>query len=166
MTAKSQLVHHGDFERLESEGQAATPKRFRCAEVLFHQTFRCAATGGLAVSPRKPRVPHCEKRPGAAPSRRDHGPLRVGGEPRKPRVPRCEERPLQEGSSVRCGLAVSPGNRGSHIARSGQEPHTPGGIKRMLRVGGEPRKPRVPHCEERPGAAHPRRDQAYVAGWR
>ena len=26
---------------------------------------------GLAVSPRKPRVPHCEERPGAVHSRRD-----------------------------------------------------------------------------------------------
>ena len=27
------------------------------------------------------------------------------------------------------------------------------------------RKPQVPHCEERPGAAHSRRDQDFVAGW-
>ena len=27
------------------------------------------------------------------------------------------------------GLVVRPGNRGSHTARSGQEPHTPGGTK-------------------------------------
>ena len=88
-------------------------------------------------------------------------------------------------------------NRGSHTARSGQEPHTPGGTKCVLRVGGEPRKtagptlrgaarsrtlqegpnvccglavspgkPRVPYCEERPGAAHSRRDQMCVVGWR
>ena len=31
----------------------------------------------LAVSPEKPQVPHCEERPGAAPSRRDQ--LRVQG---------------------------------------------------------------------------------------
>ena len=30
----------------------------------------------------------------------------------------------------------------------------------MLQVGGEPRKPQVPHCEERPGAAHSKKDQA------
>ena len=35
-----------------------------------------------------------------------------------------------------CGLAVSPG------------------------------KPRVPYCEERPGAAHSRRDQMCIVGWR
>ena len=29
-----------------------------------------------------------------------------------------------------------------------------------------PGKPRVPHCEERPGAAHSRRDPACVVGWR
>ena len=83
-----------------------------------------------------------------------------------------------------CGLAVSQENRGSHTARSGQPPHTPGGINCVLWVGGEPGKtaghilrgaarsrtlqegPRccwtrllwVPHCEERPGAAHSRRD--------
>ena len=33
-------------------------------------------------------------------------------------------------ASLCCGLAVSPGNRGSNTARSGQEPHTPGGTKR------------------------------------
>ena len=33
-----------------------------------------------------------------------------------------------------------PRNRGSHTARSGQEPHTPGGTKSVLRVGGKPRK--------------------------
>ena len=52
--------------------------------------------------------------------------LRVGGEPKKK-------------------------NRGSHTARSGQVPHTPGGTK--LCVAGfavSPGKPRVPHCEERP----------------
>ena len=38
-------------------------------------------------------------------------------------------RTLQEGPKVCCGLAVSPG------------------------------KPWVPHCEERPGAAHSRKDQ-------
>ena len=38
---------------------------------------------GLAVSPRKQRVPHCEERPGAAHSRRDQIVLWVGGEPRK-----------------------------------------------------------------------------------
>ena len=27
--------------------------------------------GGLAVSPGKPRVPHCEERPNGAPSRKD-----------------------------------------------------------------------------------------------
>ena len=34
---------------------------------------------GLAVSPRKPRVPHCEERPGAAHSRRDQIALWVRG---------------------------------------------------------------------------------------
>ena len=40
-------------------------------------------------------------------------------------------RRLQEGIAVTIcfGLAVSPGNRGSHTVRSGQEPHTPGGTK-------------------------------------
>ena len=83
------------------------------------------------------------------------------------------------------------GRCGSHIARSGQEPHTPGGTISALQVGGDPEKkktagptlsgaarvrtlqdqecvtdwrrspgkPRVPHCEERPGAAYSRRDQ-------
>ena len=34
----------------------------------------------------------------------------------------------------------------------------------MLRVGGKPRKLRVLHCEERPGAADSRWDQACAAG--
>ena len=39
---------------------------------------------GLAVSPGKPRVPHCEKRPGAAHSRRDQNVyFGLAGEPRK-----------------------------------------------------------------------------------
>ena len=55
-------------------------KALPCAEVLFHQTFPLRgdpsaklqeAKGGLAVSPRKPRVPHCEERPGGAASRSD-----------------------------------------------------------------------------------------------
>ena len=45
-------------------------------------------------------------------------------------------RTLQEGPHVYRGLALSPG------------------------------KPRVPHCEERPGAAHFRRDQMSIMGWR
>ena len=28
-----------------------------------------------------------------------------------------------------------------------------------------PKKPRVPYCEERPGAAHSRRDQMCIEGW-
>ena len=59
--------------------------------------------------------------------------LRVGREPRKTAGPTlrgaARSRTLQEGPDVICGLAVSSG------------------------------KPRVPHCEERPGAAHSRRDQ-------
>ena len=53
-------------------------------------------------------------------------------------------RRFQEGPRVCCWLAVSPGNRGSHTARSGHEPQTPGGTKSVLLVGGKPRKPRVP----------------------
>ena len=53
-------------------------------------------------------------------------------------------------------------NRGSHTARSGREPHTPGGTKCVLGLAVSPGKPRVPHCEERPGAAHSRRDQMYL----
>ena len=34
-----------------------------------------------------------------------------------------------------------------------------------VRVGGDPGKPQVPYCEERPGAAHCRRDLDCVAGW-
>ena len=55
-----------------------------------------------------------------------------------------------------------PWNRGSHTARSGYEPHIPGRTKSLLWVCGEPRKPRVPHCQEHPSAAHCRRDQAGV----
>ena len=46
---------------------------------------------------------------------------------------------------------------GSHTARSGQEQHTPGGT--IFVVGN--REPKIDcgsHCEERPGAAHSRRD--------
>ena len=39
--------------------------------------------GGFAVSPAKPRVPHCEERPGAAHSTRDQMCVGVGGEPGK-----------------------------------------------------------------------------------
>ena len=49
---------------------------------------------GVAVSPGKPRVPHCEERPGAAHSRRDQ--MWVAGfavSPGKPQIPHCEERP-------------------------------------------------------------------------
>ena len=49
---------------------------------------------GLAVSPRKPRVPHCEERPRAAHSRRDQIALWFGGvSPGKTAAPYCEERP-------------------------------------------------------------------------
>ena len=46
----------------------------------------------------------------------------VGGKPKREERP--SSRMLREGPYVRCGLAVSPGNRGSHTARSGQEPGT------------------------------------------
>ena len=72
---------------------------------------------------RKPRVPHCEERPGVARSRRDH---------------ECV-------AGKRCEL-LKPR---SYTARSSQEPHTPGGTKRVLRVRDEPRKPRShTDCEE------------------
>ena len=67
------------------------------------------AEGGLAVSKKKPRVPYFEERPGAAHSRRDQV---------------CV-----------AGWAGSAGNRLSLTARSGQEPHTPGGTKCVLRAG-------------------------------
>ena len=64
--------------------------------------------------------------------------LWVGGEAWKTAGPTlrgaARSRTLQEGPSMCCGLAVKPG------------------------------KPRVPHCEERPGAAHSRRDPECV-GW-
>ena len=43
--------------------------------------------------------------------------------------------------------------------RSSQEPHIPGGTGHELRVGGTPRKPQVPYCEERPRVAYSRRDR-------
>ena len=49
----------------------------------------------------------------------------------------AKSRTLQEGPRVRYGLAVIP-----------------------------EKKAAVPHCEERPGAAHSRRDQECVTGWR
>ena len=65
-----------------------------------------------------------------------------------------------------CGLAVSPGKprgpilRGAARSRTLQE-----GPKCVLRVGGEPMKTAGPHdCEERPGAAHSRRDQNVCCG--
>ena len=58
-------------------------------------------------------------------------PLRVGGEPKKTASPTlggaARRRRLQERPSGCCWLAVSPGNRGSHTVRNGQEPQTPGG---------------------------------------
>ena len=124
---------------------------------------------GFAVRPGKPRVPYCEERPDAAHSRRDqmyavgqrcaqdnrgshtvrsgqvpHTPggtkcmLWVSGVPKKTAGPTLRGaakcRTLQEGPNKSCGLAVSP------------------------------RKPRVPYCEERPGAAHSRRDQIHAVG--
>ena len=66
--------------------------------------------------------------------------LWVSGEPKKTAGPvlrgAAKCRTLQEGPNVSCGLAVSPG------------------------------KPRVPYCEERPGAAHSRRDQMCDCGFR
>ena len=77
---------------------------------------------GLAVNLVKPRVPNCEERPGAAHSRRDQMCI----------------------SGWRCAQE----NRGSHTARSGQVPHTPGGTKCVLRVGGDPRKTAGPTLRE------------------
>ena len=63
------------------------PKRFRCREVFFQpeglllngHVFTLGADAvltavccGFAVSPGKPRIPHCEERPSAAHSRRDY----------------------------------------------------------------------------------------------
>ena len=112
---------------------------------------------------------------------------------------RTKRRPggAQHRASCGCILGLRGRCCGSHTARSGQEPHTPGGTKNALWVRGEPRKtagptlrgaarsrtlqegprmrcvlavspgkPLVPHCEERPGAAHSRRDQECVTGWR
>ena len=94
---------------------------------------------GLAVSPGKPRVPHCEERPGAAHSRRDPECALVDGKPGE--------------------------NRRYHTGRSGREPHTAGGTKSRCGLAVSPGKPRVPHCEERPGAAYFRRDQVCVSGF-
>ena len=59
---------------------------------------------GLAVSPGKPRVPHCEEGPGAAHSTRDQIALWAGGEPRKTAGPTlrgaARSRTLQEGPNV------------------------------------------------------------------
>ena len=64
--------------------------------------------------------------------------LRVGGEPKETEAPTlrgaARSRILQEGPSVCCGLAVSPGNRG----------HVSGRTKSVLWVGGEPRKTEGP----------------------
>ena len=110
-------------------------KRFRCAEVLFHRTF--PLRGGLAVIPGKTAGLACEERPGAA-----YSTLRGA----------ARSRTLQEGPSVPCGLAVSPRKPRVPHWGSGQEPHTPGGTKRALRYGGEPRNTAGPdhgprgHC--------------------
>ena len=58
--------------------------------------------------------------------------LRVSGELRKTAARSGQEPTLQEIPRLCCGLAVNS------------------------------RTPRVPHCEERPGAAHSRRDQDFV----
>ena len=61
---------------------------------------------------------------------------------------------LPQNMSVACRVGGEQGKPRVPLVRSGREPHTPGETRHMLRVGGKPRKPQVPHCEERPRAAH------------
>ena len=83
-------------------------ERFRVRTALFHQTFCCAATGGLAVNPGNTAGPTMRRA--------------------------ARSRTLQEGSSVRCGLSGEPRKPRSHTVRSGQEPQTQGGTASLLRV--------------------------------
>ena len=89
----------------------------------------------------------------------------VGGKPGETAGPvlrgAAMRRTLQEGPKVCGGLAVSPGkNRGSHTARSGHAPHTPGGtnygcgiVKPRFNFGSHTaRSGQAPHTQ---GAAKP-----------
>ena len=60
----------------------------------------------------------------------------------------------QDGPICVAGWRFSPRKTRFHTARSGHEPHTPGGTKHALWDCSKPRKPRVPDCQERPEAVH------------
>ena len=60
----------------------------------------------------------------------------------------ARSRTLQEGPNMCCGLAVSPGKPRVPLCEE--------------RPGAAHSRRRVPYCEERPGAAHSRRDQLRV----
>ena len=55
-----------------------------------------------------------------------------------------------------CEMTVSPGNCGSHTARSGQEPLTLGGTKSAFEVGGKPWENRGSHTVRLQCAQHRR----------
>ena len=79
----------------------------------------------------------------------------------------ARSRTLQEGPSVRCGWAASPGKpRVPHCKERPGAAHSRRDQACVAEWAASPGKPGVPHCEERPGAAHSRRDQECVVGWR
>ena len=91
----------------------------------------------------------------------------VGGEPRKTAGPTTRGaagcRTLQEGPHVwvggEPGKTAGPTLRGAGRCRTLQE-----GPNMYRGLAVSPGKPRVPYCEERPGAAHSRRDQNVYCG--
>ena len=142
---------------------------------------------GLAASLGKKRVPYCEERPVAAHCRRDHGAAVTTPSARRSVITAscAATAPVLEGLSVELHFRGRC-SRGALVA--GEEPFFARkvdccqrqqraqhvrvrvhglGEHRLLEgprvrcgFGGELGKPRVPHCQERPGATHSMRDQA------